>query len=815
MFDMETKAQTSGKPEPDVNPPDSPRRMNFLQRFIGRTNLMVKLIVPFGLLTLLPIFLIALYSYSATRTALTNAADLALLSSAQQTAAGIKVLMEGMSDNFAAEALHPNLVAYLGLSSDRRRGSQEEQLALRRLNLFLIGKEDILSYSLLDAAGGVWASTLVSPEAIDQLPPNLGMDLLDRGYINKSFASESAFISPLSFYGDAKVPCYYFVAKISNNLGDRIGLLVVQVHARILQKEIEKYNNLAGADSFSVLYDENLMRLAHGMDPNALYRMASPVSDQKLDNLQQAGRLPEISRDLLVSDSTSLAQGFQELKSNPVFTSAEEGISEGLGAIAGVRLEDYNWIVAFIQPEAAFLQPVVTATRILVLLAIIIISLTGLLAFFMAQGIIRPISQLTNVAAKVSQGNLNLRSPVNTQDEIGILSTAFNEMTDQLQQMMVGLESRVQERTQELEQTNEQMSLRASRFQAVAEVSRALAGVQNLDELLPLITRIISERFGFYHVGIFLVDPNREFAVLRAANSQGGQLMLARSHRLRVGQEGLVGFATGRGLPRIALDVGEDAVFFTNPELPYTRSEVALPLVAGGQVIGALDVQSEQPAAFAEGDILFLTTLADLVAVAIENARIFSETRQALITAQAAQRGIVGEQWERLAKHAEQSGYQYLYGQVDPIRHTAEDNIWTLLEEQGQLLLSTDNEDSLKGKDANELYVPVSLRGEVIGMLRLQDLEKGRSWEEEEISLVKAVADQVGLALENARLLEETQLRADREHLVGQITTRLRASNDPQTILQTAVSELKQALRAQKAQIIFQSDSLEFQGQEE
>lgn len=815
MFDLEAKIKSGNRPDPQPGKPFSLRPANFVQRILGRTSLLVKLMVPFGLLTLVPIMLIALYSYFATRAALTNAAQLALQSSAQQTAEGIRIYLEGMSERFAADALHPNLVAYLSVPSDRRRTSQEEQQALKRLELFMREEENVLSYTLLDAAGGVWASTLVPMINIDQLPPNLSLDLVDRGYINKSFASDAAYISPVVFSGEAKTPSLYFVAKISNYLGDRIGLLAVQVDARSLQKELVKYNNLAGSESFPILYDENLMRLAHGMDSKALYRIVAPLSEQKLESLQQSGRLPGIPRDLLVSNLTSLAQGLQGLDINPVFSAAEEGISGGLGTVVGVRMEEYNWILAFMQPEEAFLQPVRTETRILVLMAIVITSLSGLLAFFMAQGVTRPISRLTTVAAMVSMGNLKLRAPIDTQDEIGTLSKAFNHMTDQLQQTMTGLESRVQERTIELAQTNEQMSLRANRFQAVAEVSRALAGVQNIDELLPFITRTISERFGFYHVGIFLVDPNREFAVLRSANSEGGQIMLARSHRLRVGQEGLVGYATGRGLPRIALDVGEDAVYFNNPELPATRSEVALPLTAGGQVIGALDVQSEQPAAFVEGDILFLTTLADLVAVAIENARFFSETRQELINAQAAQRDLVGEQWGRLAKRAEQTGFQYLYGQVDPVKHHAKDEIWEKLEKQGQLILSTDELEFQSLTAGKEIFVPVALRGEVIGMIRLQDLEKGRSWHEEEINLVKAVADQVGLALENARLLEETQKRADREFLVGQITTRLRTSNDPQIILQTAVSELRQALHAQKAQIVFRSESPDVQEQEE
>ena len=113
------------------------------------------------------------------------------------------------------------------------------------------------------------------------------------------------------------------------------------------------------------------------------------------------------------------------------------------------------------------------------------------------------------------------------------------------------------------------------------EISQTIALVQNIDDLLPLITGLISERFGFYHVGIFLLDEARENAVLQAANSKGGQRMLARKHKLKLGSTSIVGFAAQTGRARVALDVGTDISYFDNPDLPDTHSEVALPLKIG------------------------------------------------------------------------------------------------------------------------------------------------------------------------------------------------------------------------------------------
>jgi len=162
----------------------------------------------------------------------------------------------------------------------------------------------------------------------------------------------------------------------------------------------------------------------------------------------------------------------------------------------------------------------------------------------------------------------------------------LRERNKELDQLRDSLELRVTERTTELE-------IRATQLQAIASVARAIASVQDIDVLLPDITKLVSQQFGFYHVGIFLLDDKKENAVLRAANSQGGKVMLDSKHQLKLDANSIVGYTTSRGEPRIALDVGTDAVFFDNPNLPETRSEMALPLRVGENVIGALDVQSK------------------------------------------------------------------------------------------------------------------------------------------------------------------------------------------------------------------------------
>jgi methyl-accepting chemotaxis protein len=203
-------------------------------------------------------------------------------------------------------------------------------------------------------------------------------------------------------------------------------------------------------------------------------------------------------------------------------------------------------------------------------------------------------------------------------------------------------------RTRELEQ-------RTIQLQAAAEVSRAAISVTDLDTLLTQVTHLISDKFGFYHAGIFLLDEAGEYAVLRAANSAGGQQMLEKGHRLKVGEQGVVGYVTGTGESRIVLDVGTDAVHFNNPLLPETRSEMALPLKLGVQIIGALDVQSRKEGVFDEEDATVLQTMADQLAIAIENARLLHKTQQTVNELGAAAAEMLAASTQQTAGASEQS----------------------------------------------------------------------------------------------------------------------------------------------------------------
>ena len=279
--------------------------------------------------------------------------------------------------------------------------------------------------------------------------------------------------------------------------------------------------------------------------------------------------------------------------------------------------------------------------------------------------------------------------------------------------------------------------------------------------------------------------------MLRAASSEGGRRMLARGHRLKVGEVGIVGYVTGQGEPRITLDVGLDAVYFDNPDMPDTRSEMALPLRVHGEIIGALDVQSTREAAFSEEDAATLQILADQVALAISNTRLFQQTQESLEAERRAYGELSREAWGELLLTRPDLGQRY-----DPRGILPADGQWReamkLAMRQGKIVLDEDRPSVV-------LATPIKVRDQVIGVLDAHKLADAGKWTAEEVTLLETLTEQLGLALESARLYQETQRRAARERLAAEISAKVRASMDVDTILQTAVQELGRALGTDRA----------------
>lgn len=404
-----------------------------------------------------------------------------------------------------------------------------------------------------------------------------------------------------------------------------------------------------------------------------------------------------------------------------------------------------------------------------------------IVSLFVGQIITRPVKRLTNIVEQIASGNLTARASVDTQDEVGLLAGTFNLMAEQLNTTLQGLEVKVAERTSELEIISQSNAQRAAQFESIARISRIISSAQTLEKLLPQITQTISEEFGFYHVGIFLLEVHREFAVLAAANSEGGKRMLERNHRLRVGETGIVGFVTRAGQPRIALDVGADAVYFNNPDLPETRSEIALPLRVEADIFGALDVQSTKTNAFTEEDINILSVLADQVSIAIQNARSYQQSREALEQAEISAAQIIEQQWGQFL--ARQNVTQYHFDGLEARQLTNMDKPQT-----------------------NNLAIPLILRGAQIGTLKLTTADPNRVWDDDEIAIAQATAERTAIAIENARLLQEAQKRAAKEKTIGDISDKISNLISLENILETTLQELSSTLPDTEVAIQFTKD---------
>jgi GAF domain-containing protein len=356
-----------------------------------------------------------------------------------------------------------------------------------------------------------------------------------------------------------------------------------------------------------------------------------------------------------------------------------------------------------------------------------------------------------------------------------------------------------------LESSMRDLQRRSAQLEASAEVGRAATTILEADQLMRQAVELIRERFGLYYVGLFLVEEARsetgqsgEWAVLRAGTGEAGRAMLARSHQIRIGA-GMVGWSIAHAQARIASDVGEDAVRLATAELPDTHSEAALPLRSRGQVLGALTVQSEAPAAFDQDTVVVLQTMVDQVAVAIDNARLFAETQAALKESQAVQRRYLTRAWKEFLAMRPLAQIDYTQPGMENGEWRTEAGDERLLRE-AQRAAMVHERTVATGTDGKAttpqaaLVVPLKLRGQVIGTMALHETGHQRAWTADEIALAEAVAEQVTLTVENLRLMDETQRRAVREQTISEAVVRMRETLDMETVLKTAAQEVRQAL---------------------
>jgi GAF domain-containing protein len=323
-------------------------------------------------------------------------------------------------------------------------------------------------------------------------------------------------------------------------------------------------------------------------------------------------------------------------------------------------------------------------------------------------------------------------------------------------------------------------------------VARDIASAPSLDELLERASALIMERFKFDHTAIFLLDDKKEYAVLRASPTEAGGQLLANNHRLRVGEQGIVGKVAATGQAHIALDTGADAVYFNNPFLPNTRSEMALPLKTVTEVLGILDIQSNQPQAFRQEDIEIMQIMADQLAIGIERIRLLQQVETQLQEIERAYQSMTRQSWVSfVSDKSRNAGYKFKGAQLQPIRTVTEPAVT--------------NPAGKEPEDKKETKIPVQLRGQTIGFVDVRF--QNESTHAEIVTIIEQIAERLALAMENARLLEDAQHRASKEQKISDITSKIGQSINLRNVLQTAVEQLGRAIPGSDVIIQFQSDS--------
>ncbi len=388
------------------------------------------------------------------------------------------------------------------------------------------------------------------------------------------------------------------------------------------------------------------------------------------------------------------------------------------------------------------------------IIASVLAIIIGLgLTLMLSRSLTNPINALIQTIARVEEGNLSERARVLSTDEIGELTIYFNRMISRLQELEQTMEKRVADRTEQLRVSN--------------EVGRIATTILDPETVINRVVELITGSFDYYYAAIFLVDESNRWAELKAATGAAGKILLERHHQLQINKTSMVGNAITTRDAQVALDVGEAPVRFNNPLLPDTRSEIAIPLSVGDRVIGALDVQSIRGDDFNPEIISTLQSMANQVAIAIENARLFKEMDQALAELRQINQQYITSAWSEKIKN---NSYSY----------TAQ---------------SSTAEPS---KDTKELEINLNLRDQSIGKIRL---ETEGEWTPEDQTWVESLATQVAVSLENARLVDESQQSAFRERLSASIVQKIWSTNSIEGILQTAVRELGRAFDASEATI--------------
>ncbi len=701
----------------------------FLVRQFRTYPLRTRLITSFLFLTTVPLIILGSQTYATTHDILEEQIKAEILRSSVSSGTEYQEFLDSQFTTLRSQARATEIIQYLSLPPSERNNAEQESLVYDKLKTFSKNKPSyIKSFALLD--------------------PN-GMDVLDtnKSRIGTSFAGEKFFTTvttikqpfasglSISPKGGNNI---YFAAPITSKSGELLGVYVVAYNPEILQSMITQMirsNQLAPAASeyTYVIEADNYFVLAHTVRVDQLFKTYLDLDDPRLVKLQEQGVISQDKLSRLVVPQPEIVKELSKIETTTDFQAPS--YTGELTESAAVHLSNADWIVVVSRPTSTITDTIQSQTRANVTTSAIIIIFVSLFALLASGFFTAPIIQLTRVAEKISAGDLTQKAEIHRRDEIGVLARTFNSMTDQIQALVSGLEQRVEDRTHDLE--------------LASEVGRTIAErVENLSGMLTEATEVIRSRFNLYYTQVYLVDASGETITLRAGTGDVGRQLLQRRHRLPLSSNSLNSRAVLEKKPVIVADTQISDTFLPNPLLPDTRSEMAIPLLAGDKVLGVLDMQSEIPNKLNEENIAAFEVLAGQLSVAIQNANLFAQSEEARTQIETNVRRVAQTGWQdflNAIERGEKIGYAFNQREVIPL------------------------EDVDGMKSTNALNVPILVTGADVGAIQLVDEQ--RKWTAQETEIVQAAAIQLAQHLDNLRLLAQAErYRSEAEQAVRRLT---------------------------------------------